>query len=76
MSTLLKAIYRLNKIPIKIPMLYFAELEQIFEKFIWNLKRPQIATAILRKNSNLEKIGGIILPIIKQYNKAIVIKTA
>ena len=36
-----KAIYRVNRIPIKIPMAYFTELEQIFQKFMeprktWN----------------------------------------
>ena len=50
----------------------FTELGQIFQKIIWNHKKPGTETAILRKENKFE---GIMLPNIKLYFKATVIKT-
>jgi hypothetical protein len=73
MAILLKAIYRFNVIPIKIPTQFFTELERAIFKLSGitkNLGYQKLFSTIK------EPLGEITMPDLKLYYRAIVIKTA
>jgi hypothetical protein len=71
MAILLKSIYRLNAIPIKIPTQFFICLEREILNFIYNNKIPSIAKTVL--NNKITSSGNSFADL-KLYFRAIIIK--
>jgi hypothetical protein len=69
-AILQKVTYGFNVIHFKILMTLFIEIEKSILKFIWKHKRSHIAKAILNND------GGIIIPDLKLFYRAIVTQTA
>ena len=68
MTILPQAIYEFNAIPIK---WHFSQNQNKI-KFVWKHERPRIEKAIVKKKNGAEEI---MLPDIRLYYKATVIKT-
>ena len=73
MTVLPKAIYRFNAISIKLPMVFFTELEQKFHNSYGNTKDPEYPKQSWERRMELEELGR--LPDFRLYYNATVIKT-
>lgn len=72
MLILPKEIYTYSAFPIKIPLMFLAEIEKLILKFIWHYKGPHIPKTVLKKKN---KTGELTLSDFRTYCKATVIKT-
>ena len=74
-TILSKAIYRFNIIPIKIPVAFFTELEQVIIKCVWKHKRQQIAKTIWERRTEEEPCWRNHAPWLQTILQDTVVKT-
>ena len=67
MTILPKGVYSFNTIPVKIPMIFFTELEQIILKYAQKQKRSSIAKTSSER-TKLELLRSLIQIILQSYN--------
>ena len=70
--SVLNLIYSFYAIPIKIPTSYFMDMDKPMLKFTWRDKRPKNSQHDIEEKN---KVGGLTLPVLKNYYKATIIKT-
>lgn len=69
MSLVLKLIYSLNPVPIKITITFFIGINKPILKYIWKGKGTIIAKTVLKKNKNRKTLTGF-----RSCCKAMVVK--
>lgn len=69
-------LYRLNTIPIKIPVRVFVDIDKLILKLTWKGKGAGRANnTILKKKNNNKKTGGFTLSDFKHAYRSTIIKT-
>jgi hypothetical protein len=59
-SVLPNLIHSLNAIPIKIPAIYFVDIDRLILKFVWRARRLRIADIILKEKVATAQLQGIL----------------
>lgn len=68
MTILPKYLYLLQALPIKIPPLYFLQVQTLFTRFVWTHKKPRLPYSQLYLQKHL---GGLALPNVRTYYQAV-----
>ena len=67
MAILLKAIYRFNTAPIKVPTQFFKDMGRAILKFIWKDKKPRVVKTILNDKRMAGELPSLISSFITEH---------